>query len=259
MSLLRAENLVCRFGLVTALDGVSLTIGDGEVVSIVGANGAGKTSFVNAVTGYARISSGDVFFQNENITNRDVRGIFECGISRSFQVSQLFNSMSVWENLLVAGGVQRRGPRGLLKPLMRDDIENIALELMKEFELVRFAQYAVSMLPQGIRKVVDVAMALASRPKLIFLDEPTSGVSRRDKFALMDSVTGSLRRMGVATLFIEHDTEVVEKYSDRLIAFFEGRILFDGDVGEAMADRDVIEKVIGQRKSGDGHKYALGE
>jgi len=246
MSLLHVSEIVCRFGFVTALDSVSVEVKEGEVIGVVGANGAGKTTFVNAVTGHSQVTSGNVSFDGENITNRSSRAICRKGVARSFQVSQLFGSMTVFENLMISCAIHRGGAGGRLLPLELTDTRDLARRLVTEFGLENVRDTQVNVLPQGVRKTVDIAMTVASEPKLVFLDEPTSGVSRKEKFELMEQVVEPLRHRQVTILFVEHDMDIVEKYAQRVLAFFEGRILFDGEVNDALANSEVVSKITGR-------------
>jgi len=239
MAILEARNLVKRFGAVAAADGISFAIEPDSVVGLIGANGAGKTTFINMATGYLKPDSGAIFYQGAEITPLAPRAITHRGICRSFQVPQLFLSLTVRENLLVSAGIAvRHGAGGRIEAQVADSLER--------FALAAYADKLAGVLPEGIRKLLDIAMALAARPKVLLLDEPTSGVSAEEKFGVMDTVMQAVRPQGVTVLFVEHDMEIVERYGERVLAFYEGRIIADGAPRQVLENPEVREFVVGE-------------
>jgi branched-chain amino acid transport system ATP-binding protein len=235
---LSAERLKKSFGAVTAATDVSLAFDADNIVSLIGANGAGKTTFLNMVTGYLKPDSGRILFEERNIVGLSPRQITKLGIARSFQIPQLFQSMSVQENLLTAESIA-----GAADPKLATE------EALDRFQLRPYAAQQAGLLPEGIRKLLDVAMALSSNSKLLLLDEPTSGVSADEKFAIMDVVMGAARTAGVTVIFVEHDMEIVARFAGRVVAFYEGGIIGDGLPDIVLGMKDVRRYVIGEDTS----------
>jgi branched-chain amino acid transport system ATP-binding protein len=246
MSILETRKLTRTFGAVVAAQAIDVRIAQGEVVGIIGSNGAGKTTFINMITGYLPPSAGDILFDGNSVLGMAPRAITRLGLARSFQVAQLFAQLSVIENLLVAL-VAARGARPSFVNAFDDPAARVrALEILGDFGIAAYADTLVSTVPQGARKLIDIAMAIVSRPRLLLLDEPTSGVSAEEKFGLMDTIMGVVRRHGVTVLFIEHDMEVVVRYVTRVLAFYAGEIIADGSPRQVLMDERVLDLVIGR-------------
>lgn len=246
--LLVAEGLGKSFGAVVAAAGVDVRVGAGEVVGVIGANGAGKTTFCNMVTGYVAPDRGRILFQGRDITGWPVGPVTRAGIHRSFQIPQLFDGLTARGNLLLAVGLFGRNPPPWFRPLRDARVEKEADRILERYRIAEAAGTPADRLPQGVRKLLDIAMAMVGDPAMILLDEPTSGISTEEKFGVMDTLVGALR--GATVLFVEHDMEVVERYAERVIAFREGRILADGPTGEVLGDPAVVEHVTGRRPGG---------
>jgi branched-chain amino acid transport system ATP-binding protein len=232
---LAAQGLKKSFGAVTAAADISLSFDPDTVVSVIGANGAGKTTFLNMVTGYLKPDSGRIQFAGHDIVGLSPRQIARLGISRSFQIPQLFQSMSVRDNLLVAESIAAAA-----------DPQKATDSALARFGLADYGAQKAGLLPEGIRKLLDVAMALSSRSQLLLLDEPTSGVSADEKFAIMDVVMGAARAAGVAVIFVEHDMDIVARFAGRVVAFYDGGIIADGPPGTVLRAADVRRYVIGE-------------
>ncbi len=234
-----------RFGAVVAADALSLDIVAGQRVSLIGANGAGKTTFVNMVTGYLKPDTGSIALEGMDIGGRSPRHVARLGISRSFQIPQLFIELTAAENLAVAiSGIREQAP-SFFSPAEAHGRRDKALELLGRFGLAEMADRPISELAGGVRKLVDIAMALVRRPKLLLLDEPTSGVSAEEKFATMDRVIQAVAPDAATIVFVEHDMEIVNRYADRVVAFYQGRILADGDPRLVLKDPEVRRYVTG--------------
>ena len=231
--ILLAENLQKRFGAVSAAADVTLGFERDSAVSLIGANGAGKTTFLNMVTGYLRPDSGRIRFDGQDLIGRAPREITALGLSRSFQIPQLFNTLSVRDNLIVAEGIAGA-----------QQVEEASDALLERLALAEYAARPAGLLPEGIRKLLDVAMALVAKPKLLLLDEPTSGVAADEKFAIMDLVMAAVQ--GVTVLFVEHDMEIVSRYAQRVVAFYDGRIIGDGPPAQVLNAAEVRRYVIGE-------------
>ena len=244
---LEVRGLEKHFGGVAAARDINVNVRHGEQIAIVGSNGAGKTTFVNMVTGYLKPSGGTIRFRGQDVTGLDPRQTARAGIRRSFQIAQVFGQMSVLENMISADLAIDAG-RGAIwrSSLSRARIDRARKEL-QHFGLSQHEGRLAGTLPQGIRKQLHIAMASVGEPELMLLDEPTSGVSVDEKLDMMDRVIGPLRETGATIMFIEHDIDIVRNYADRVIAFYEGTILADGDVATVLADAKVREYVIGDK------------
>jgi branched-chain amino acid transport system ATP-binding protein len=245
--ILETRDLTKTFGAITAASGISVAVAEDTVVGLIGGNGAGKTTFVNLVTGYLAPTQGTVRFAGRDITGASPRQITRMGICRSFQIPQVFESLSARENLLVGLGIVALGRRLFAGESARSARapEEAADEMLARFHLEPFRDARASVLPEGTRKLLDIAMALAVRPRILLLDEPTSGVSADEKFALMDLVLGAVRADKVTVLFVEHDMEIVRRYTERVLAFYEGRVIADGMPADVFGNADVRRYVVG--------------
>lgn len=242
---LSVRGLQKRFGAVVAADNVSIDIPAGQKLCLIGANGAGKTTFVNMVTGYMKPDSGEIELDGSPIGRRSPRDVAKLGISRSFQIPQLFIELTAAENLTVAVSSAEGGKLSVTAPADSGDRRDKAVALLDRFGLAGYADRPVAELAGGVRKLVDIAMALARRPKLLLLDEPTSGVSAEEKFATMDRVIHAVSEEAATIVFVEHDMDIVSKYADRVVAFYNGRILADGEPSTVLKDNEVRRYVTG--------------
>jgi branched-chain amino acid transport system ATP-binding protein len=241
---LSVRRLEKRFGAVVAADALTLDIPPGQKISLIGANGAGKTTFVNMVTGYLKPDNGTILLDGIDIGRSSPRSVARLGISRSFQIPQLFVELTAAENLTVAiSGIGTR--MSLRAPAEAQGRRDNAVELLERFGLADLADRPISELAGGVRKLIDIAMALVRRPKLLLLDEPTSGVSAEEKFTTMDRVIHAVAPDAATVVFVEHDMEIVSRYADRVVAFYQGRILADGVPAEVLNNQEVRRYVTG--------------
>lgn len=246
MSLLRTQDLKKHFGDTHAVDGVDFTVSEGELVSLVGANGAGKTTLVNLISAYLQPDSGHIFFQDQDITSLPVAQRIKAGIARSFQLVNLFDDLSAFDNVALAIFSREGKTRKLFALADNDnDVTQEALDVLQQFSLESKRETPAGDLAQGERKLLDVAVAHALRPKLLFLDEPTSGVSTRDKVQIMDTIAAVVRAGKITAVIIEHDMDVVFKYSDRIVVMHDGRILADGPPEEIRQNNEVSTILLG--------------
>jgi branched-chain amino acid transport system ATP-binding protein len=243
-AVLEVRNLSKRFGSVVAAADINVSVSRGERLGLIGTNGAGKTTFVNMVTGYVAPSSGSIALEGHDITGQPPRMINRAGISRSFQIPQLFLTLTTEENLIAAlGAANGYGVRPFRK--MDAELEQKLEELLERFELTGHRGQLVSHLSGGVRKLIDIAIAVTRRPKVLLLDEPTSGVSSEQKFELMNIVMDALDD-DVTVLFVEHDMDIVSRYARRVLAFFEGAIIADDVPEVALADSAVKAYIVGR-------------
>jgi branched-chain amino acid transport system ATP-binding protein len=242
--LLKTTGLTLSFGGVTATDGIDFELTEGERLAIVGQNGAGKTTFVNICTGYLKPSAGKVFFDGEDITGMCPRKITRKGVARSFQIPQIFTEHTVRECLLIAASAGRQ-KLGLFKPIDQTADAVSVDETLKLVQLKQRSHLQARLLPEGQRKLLDVAMALVLNPRLLIMDEPTSGVSSDEKHSLMETLMQALSERKVTSIFVEHDFDIVERYASRIAAWISGKIAADGPPKQVLQDPEVIRNVIG--------------
>ena len=246
MILLKTVNLRKQFGETRACDGLDFVVNKGEFLSLVGSNGAGKTTLVNLISAHLQPDSGQILFEDRDITFTTVAERIRAGIARSFQIVNLFDGLSVFDN--VALSVFSR--EGKIVRMMRladydHDVRQETLEVLGQFGLASKAGALAGGLAQGERKLLDVAVAYALRPKLLFLDEPTSGVSSAEKAQIMDTVSSVVRSGAVTAVVIEHDMDVVFRYSDRIVMMHEGAFLADGPPDAIRANEAVASILLG--------------
>lgn len=246
-AILETFGLTKTFGAVAAASSISVALEEGTVVGLIGGNGAGKTTFLNLVTGYLKPTSGSVRFLGTDVTGLAPRRITRLGICRSFQIPQVFDSLTAFENLLVGLGIVSLGRGAFVGSALGERApEAVAEEMLARFRLGEYRDARAGVLPEGVRKLLDIAMALAVKPRILLLDEPTSGVSADEKFALMDLVLGAIQADRVTVLFVEHDMEIVRRYTERVLAFYEGKVIADGTPAAVLADPEVRRLVVGE-------------
>lgn len=245
--ILEVEDLTLHFGSIPAAERVTVIVYPGEFVGVVGPNGAGKTTFLNLITGYLRPERGGIRFWGQDVVGMKPHQITALGVGRSFQIPQLFLTLTVRENVLVALANREGRWASAWRNLHEPTRVQAADEILLQFGLLAQADRPAGELPEGGRKLLDVAMAFALRPRLLLMDEPTSGVSAREKFQIMDTLLQALREAGVTALFVEHDMEVVRRYATRVLVLSNGRIVADGPPGEVLDDPEVRLAVTGRR------------
>ena len=245
-ALLQASGVNKRFGAVVAAADLDISIQAGERVSLIGSNGAGKTTFVNMITGYLKPDTGRISLAGRDITPLSPRAITRLGVARSFQIPQLYGDLTVLDNMLVANACHDQR-LSFWQPARRSEAVDRAMALLTRFRLAEHRERRVAELPGGVRKLLDIAMALTARPQLLLLDEPTSGVSADEKFPMMDTIMGALGgETDTTLLFVEHDMDIVLRHASRVIAFYAGRVIADDVPGRALATDDVRRYVTGE-------------
>jgi len=255
--ILDAKALNKTFGAVTAAKDVSAAIEQDSVVGLIGTNGAGKTTFINMITGFLKPDTGAIEYEGRDITRLPPRAITRLGISRSFQIPQLYSSLSVFENMMIGLGIVLENA-GLAGYFSRDDApvpgfgkpaEEVAEHLLARFGLADYRSRNAQVLPGGVRKLLDIALTMVAKPRVLLLDEPTSGVSAEEKFGIMQMVLDAVRAEGATVLFVEHDMEVVSRFAQRVLAFYDGRIIADAAPEIALQDPEVKRHVVGRARA----------
>ena len=248
MSILATDKLTKYFGETHAVDHVDFTVAEGEVLALIGSNGAGKTTLVNLISGLIPPDSGSVLFQGTDITSASIHRKIALGIARSFQLVNLFDQLSALDNVAL-GIFSRDGKTRRLLTLSDSDtaVRDEAMGVLQQFGLEPKARMAAGGISQGERKLLDVAVAYALRPKLLFLDEPTSGVSTREKAPIMDIISSVVRSGRITAVIIEHDMDVVFTYCPRIVAMHQGAILADGTPDQIRNNEQVTANLLGTR------------
>ena len=243
--LMEAKGLEIRFGGVVAADNVNVQIHAGHNLAIIGPNGAGKTTFLNMCTGYLKPHAGTITFDGRDVTGLKPRKLVRLGVARAFQIPHLVSEHSVIENMLMAGAAATRNFAPLTP--IRAIPERAKMEhLLSVVRCAHLADRPVSELPEGQRKLVDVAIALALEPKLLFMDEPTSGVASSEKFEVLEIIAEALAEAKVTAVFVEHDIGIVERFADEVAVWNRGEVLFRGKPDEILSHPEVIRDVIGE-------------
>jgi branched-chain amino acid transport system ATP-binding protein len=216
----------------------------GERDSLIGSNGAGKTTLVNMITGYLKPDAGRILLDGRDIAPLAPRAVTRLGVARSFQIPQLHAGLSVLDNLLVALAC-RDARLSFWRAARHPEAIARADALLARFRLSEQRERRVAELPGGVRKLLDIAMALTGHPRRLLLDEPTSGVATEEKFPMMDTIMTALGSEPMAVLFVEHDMEIVARYAERVVAFAAGRVIADDLPSRALTSDAVRRHVTG--------------
>ena len=244
-AILEVVNLDKHFGGLHVTRSVNFTMQEGEQSAIIGPNGAGKSTFINLLTGYHRPDSGRVVFAGTDITNQAPHRIARMGISRAFQVSSIFPKMTVAENVRSAVHAQRRESLNMLGVAARVGAEETALALAL-CGLEEKAGLVAGELAQGDKKRLELAIALAGKPRLLFLDEPTAGMSVEEARSTMELVDRLNREMRLTVLFTEHDMSIVFNHAQKLTLLHRGEIVVTGTPQEVRANATAQKVYLGE-------------
>jgi branched-chain amino acid transport system ATP-binding protein len=240
------KNINKNFWNLKAVNDISLEIKDGEIVSLIGSNGAGKTTVVNLISGYLKPDSGTILFDDHDITQASAYDRINLGVGRSFQIINLFENLTVLDNVRTPLFSKYGFIRRWLLPSERyKKVTEEALAILENFNLAEKKDALPKELSEGDRKILDIAIAFALKSKLLLLDEPTSGVATHDKFKVMDAIIAAIKKEGISTMIIEHDMDIVSGYSDRVLVMHEGRLIAAGKPEEVMENKDVKAHIFG--------------
>jgi branched-chain amino acid transport system ATP-binding protein len=246
VNLLEVRDLSRRFGSLAAVDGVSLSVGAGELRAVIGPNGAGKTTFFNLVSGFFPPSSGQILFQEREITALPVHRRVALGIGRTFQITEIFPELTVRENVQIAveaaAGLRLRP---WLSQTAKRRVRTHIDEIMETGGLAALAGRVVAELAHGEQRATEIMMALALRPKLLLLDEPTAGMGDQETFQVTQLVERLHRDRGLSIVLIEHDMRVVFHLADRITVLAGGKVLAEGLPAEIAANEQVQAAYLG--------------
>ena len=250
MYLLAAQALTKSFGENRAVAEVDFNVKQGEFLALIGSNGAGKTTLVNLVSGLLPPDSGHIVFDGRDVTRRSSYQRIKAGIARSFQIVNLFDRLSCADNVALSIFSREGKTEALGKLASRDRaVWDETHDVLRRFDLDRHANMPAGAISHGERKLLDVAVAYALRPKLLLLDEPTSGVSTREKAPIMDIVSAIVRSGGITVVIIEHDMDIVFRYSERIVVMHQGSVLADGTPDEIRNNDAVTSTLLGTSHS----------
>ncbi len=252
MSLLAANNLSLSFGGVHAVEDVSFSVNKGEVFSIIGPNGAGKTTLFNLISRIYDASTGSIRFNEQDISQVPTHRIAELGIARTFQNTELFEQETVLRNLLIGQHVHRR--TNLLQEFLflpsvrqqelrfRKDVEDV-IDLL---DLQHYRHQVIANLPYGVRKMVEVARALCLKPRLLLLDEPSSGLNPEETEDLSFQIEDINEELGTTIIMVEHDMNLVSRTSTRVMALADGKLIAVGSPVEIQQHPEVLKAYLGE-------------
>jgi len=243
--ILRVKELFKAFGGLLATNNVNLEIKAGEMSAIIGPNGAGKSTLFNLLTGYHAVDRGQVFYKEKNITNWPPYKIARLGIARAFQVSNIYPKLTTYENIRQAILTQQKRTFNFFTPARRL-AQKETQDLIQITGLTENAQMVAGNLSQGDKKRLELAIALGSKPDLLFLDEPTAGMSGEETHETMELVSRLNREMGLTILFTEHDMPVVFGYARRLSVLHAGTIIAEGTPEEIRANENAQKIYLGE-------------
>jgi branched-chain amino acid transport system ATP-binding protein len=245
--LLRTERLRKYYGVVSAAADITLGFQEGVLTSIIGPNGAGKTTFIHLLTGHVRPDSGRILFQGEDITGLPTHARVKKGISRSFQVGDIFPRLTVMENLQIPVVAKTGLGMDFLRPVEGNPQVGERVEaLLEEVGLQDKAQVTAGSLSHGDQRLLEIALAMAPEPRLLFLDEPTAGMNPVERVRILENIRRLSQGRRITFVIVEHDMDIVFALSDRIVVLHRGAVIADGRPDEIRENREVREIYLGE-------------
>ncbi|RDI94956.1 ABC transporter ATP-binding protein [Meiothermus sp. QL-1] len=254
MRLLEVEGLTKRFGGLLAVNGCSLWVEAGEVHALIGPNGAGKTTLINLISGTLRPSQGRIFFEGQEITRTPAHERVHRGLARTFQITNLFRNYTVRTNLELAVQARSGSSFRFFQPVSRERaLTEEALEVARRVGLEKRFEEVVGKLSHGEQRALEVAMALASRPKLLLLDEPTAGMGFEESERMVELIASLAREFTI--LLVEHDMQAVFRLAKRISVLVYGQVIATGTPEEIRANPEVHRAYLGDEVEGYGRAF----
>ena len=250
-NLISVKNLKKSFGGITAVDIKELSFIEGELTSVIGPNGAGKTTFFDLISGFQNANSGDIFLKEKNISNSQPYKIARMGMVRTFQLTKVFDRMTVMENLLFSGSDVNNDSflRSILKlnsqKVYENSLKDKANEIMNDLNIGHMADSYARELSGGQKKLLELARAIINEPEILLLDEPLAGVNPK----LAEDILSLIKKLsedGITIVMVEHNIEAVMKISERVVVLAEGSLIADGSPNEIRTNKNVIEAYLGK-------------
>ncbi|MEF8889872.1 MAG: ABC transporter ATP-binding protein [Haloferacaceae archaeon] len=248
MALLEVNGLTKQFGGLTAVDGVNFGVESGETRAVIGPNGAGKSTLINCITGLLEPTEGRVEFDGQDVTGLPPHEAVQAGMSKSFQTASLFPAMTVAENVEIAALAAEHGSFSLDFLKRRDRMEEVHAvvdRMLSAVELRGVRDTEARNLPYGDKRRLEIAVALASEPEMLFMDEPTAGMSPDETANTVDLVEELQDDLGLTILIVEHDMEIIFQISDRILVLNRGAVIADGAPSAVQGDAEVQEAYLG--------------
>jgi len=242
--MLQVESLIKSFDDFMAVDGANLTVGRGEIVAVIGPNGAGKTTLFNLITGTLKRDSGRIIFKGEEISELPPYDICKKGISRSYQIVNIFPRLTVFRNVQVAVLSQQRKSRQLFYPA-KNMVVSETNTILESVGLLDKAHGIAGSLSHGDQKILEIAIALGNEPELLILDEPTAGMSPEETSTTMELIKRLAHRRGLTILFCEHDMDIVFSIAQSIMVMRHGQTIIQGSLEEVRSNKEVQEAYLG--------------
>lgn len=245
--LLETRKLSKAFGRVMVANGLDLRFDAGVLTSIIGPNGAGKSTLINMLSGFLPPDAGRVIFQGKDITHVPIHRRVKMGLCRSFQVVNVFPELTVFDNVQIPVLVVQGRAHGLLRPVRKEaTVRDETVQILERIGLSAETSTTASALSHGDQRLLEIGIALASRPRLLFLDEPTAGLNPVERTKTLDNIKRLSQEGKTSFVIVEHDMDVVFSLSDRIIVLHHGDIIGDGTTEEIQNDPRVREVYLGE-------------
>lgn len=246
-SLLEVRGLNKSFGTVVTAKDLNFSLAQGVLTSIIGPNGAGKSTLINILTGFIPPDSGEVFFQGRDITNEPIDRRVRSGLCRSFQVANVFDRLSCFENVAIPVLAVQRKARNWFTAVAKDtDVKQDVDKILGRIGLLDQSYVPANALSHGDRRLLEVGIALAAKPRLLFLDEPTAGMNPFERTRILQNIRDLSSEGQVTFVIVEHDMDVVFSLSERVIVLHRGKIIGDGIPAQVKSDPQVREVYLGE-------------